>query len=64
MWIYIALGVLAWLAISFIIAVEFEEIAAMKGHRSRRYFWLPFLFGVAGYLMVVALPTRPVDEED
>ena len=40
------------------IANCFYEIACMKGFRDKRYFWLPFLLGIIGYLLVVALPDR------
>ena len=43
-----------WLA--YYIANLFYEAAVEKGHDSRAYFWLSFLFGPAGYLLVVALP--------
>lgn len=50
----IALGFLAYF--SWIIAGYFRDIAVMKGHTQERYFWVSFLFPVAGYLLVVALP--------
>lgn len=46
------------LIISYIIADEFLTIAICKGYNDRKYFWFCFLFGIAGYLMVVALPTK------
>ena len=44
--------------VNIYIATEFQNIAMMKGHNSKKYFWIPFLLGVVGYLMVIALPDR------
>lgn len=46
------------LAIQYVTAKKFLEIAYMKGYDDSSYFWYCFLFGIAGYLMVVALPNR------
>lgn len=48
------------LAIVFLywIAVEFHAIAEMKGFSESKYLWIPFLFPIAGYLLVIALPDR------
>lgn len=46
------------LVISYLVAIEFYVIAQSKGHNSKKYFWFPFLLGIIGYLMVVALPDR------
>lgn len=43
---------------SWIIAGYFRNIARMKGHNEERYFWVPFVFTIAGYFLVVALPDR------
>lgn len=44
------------IVISGIMAQEFYEIAEMKGHPCRKYFWWSFLFTFAGWAMVIALP--------
>ena len=44
------------IAINLIVASQFEKIAIMKGHQGY-YFWC-FLFGPAGWAMVIALPDR------
>lgn len=49
--------VLVGLVISYVLAEEFMEIASKKGYSNRKYFWYCFLFGLAGYLIVIALPT-------
>lgn len=51
-----ALGV--GIAIAWYIANCFYEIACMKGFYEKCYFWVPFLLGIVGYLLVVALPDR------
>ena len=39
------------------ISEEFMEIASKKWYYNRKFFWY-FLFGIAGYLIVIALPTK------
>jgi len=55
--VYIVCGVLA-LFFDLIISLQFRKIAVIKGWPSLKYFFYPFFFSVAGYLMVVALPDR------
>ena len=40
------------------IAMQFKEIAKMKGFLESKYFWISFLFPICGYLLVIALPDR------
>ena len=57
--VYIAVIALAiWL--NWYIAKQFAETATEKGHgyAEGKYFWLCFLTGIVGYLLVVALPDR------
>ena len=46
------------LAIDAYLAVIFRDVAAEKGFYEARYFWVPFLFGIVGYILVAALPDR------
>lgn len=46
------------LAIQFFIATEFYNVANEKGYDSKKYLWIPFLFGIVGYLLVIALPNK------
>ena len=46
------------LALSYFIANEFYKAAVAKGWPQKKYFWLCFLLGIAGYLLVIALPDR------
>ena len=41
-----------------IIASWFSEAAREKGYSGAKYFWICFFFGVAGQLLVIALPDR------
>ena len=50
--------------INYIIADYFYEIACEKGFSERRFFWVPFLLGIVGYLMVTALPDRAISSEE
>lgn len=50
------------LAIQFFIATEFYKVAKEKGYDSKKYLWIPFLFGIVGYLLVIALPNKNKSE--
>ena len=52
------LSAVVLLIADYFIAAEFSQIAEMKGYSERKYFWFTFLFGIAGMLMVVALPLK------
>ena len=47
---------IAYLVLNAIIAIKFASIAEEKGYSG--YFWWCFLFGAAGWAMVIALPDR------
>lgn len=51
-------GLIIWLIVALILAVQFHQVAADKGYPQMKYFWLTFLFGVLGYMLVIALPDR------
>ncbi len=46
------------IVVSYLVAREFYKAAVMKGWAARKYFWLPFLLGIVGYLLIIALPDR------
>ena len=46
------------LLINYFIAKSFYNIACEKGHYQRKYFHFCFWLGVAGWIMVAALPDR------
>lgn len=52
------LGAIVSLIVCFIAALEFAAIAREKGYDAAKYFWYPFLLGIIGMLIVVALPDR------
>lgn len=54
----IVLGAILVIFVWVYIAKQFEEIAEEKGFSGKRYFWIPFLFGIIGWIMVAALPDR------
>lgn len=58
------LGAVVVLILNYVIAIQFSDIAEMKGHNGTKYFWFTFIFGVVGMLMVVALPTVTVNREN
>lgn len=55
-WMLVLLVVL--LVVFYLIAREFQRVAEMKGYQSKKYFWICFFCGLAGYLLVIALPER------
>ena len=58
----IFLGVAVWLLVSLWTAIEFQNIAHDKGYDEKQYFWLPFLFGIAGWAVVIALPDKKMNQ--
>ena len=59
----IVLAAIIALFFDFAIAKVFEDIAYLKGHNGKKYFWCCFCcgttaLGIVGYLMVIALPDR------
>ena len=46
------------LMIDWFAAKQFHEIAKMKGHPEKKYFWWCFWIGMIGWPMVIALPDR------
>ena len=58
MWFVYLLAIIIALVIDYAIDKQFEDIAEMKGHEGRTYFWFTSLTGVAGMLMVIALPNK------
>lgn len=55
--------VLVGLVISFCLSYFFAEVAEMKGHNKIKYLIICFVFGLAGWIMVAALPDRMNDNE-
>jgi len=55
--LYLIIGLIA-LALDVLVSLEFRRIAAIKGWPSIKYFFYPFFFFLAGYIMVAALPDR------
>lgn len=52
------------IVIAYNAAVQFEEIAIMKGYNDKKYFWWCFLALGIGIFMVIALPDRSKFEEN
>ena len=50
--------VLVYFILAFVIAGWFSEAAKEKCYSSSEYFWACFLLGLAGQLLVIALPDR------
>ena len=60
--ILVILAVIAAFVISWFVAGEFYKIAEDKGYHERKYFWISFLLGFVGYLLVAAMPDRTVGQ--
>lgn len=54
----IVLGSLLFLFVCYLLAKEFYKVAQLKGYYEKKYLWLCFFLGIAGYLLVIALPKR------
>ena len=46
------------LFLNVLLANEFYDIASRKGFTESKYFWYSLLFGIIGFMFVVALPDR------
>lgn len=55
-------GVILYLGVSFFFAGEFAQAASAKGYPQRKYYWISFLMGLPGWLLVIALPDRGADQ--
>ncbi len=44
----------------YVVAKEFERIAAEKGFAEKKYFYYSFIVPAVGYLMVIALPDHSI----
>lgn len=58
----IFVAIVIYICLNRLIANEFYEVAAAKGHSERKYFWYCFFFGIVGYLMVIALQNKVTPE--
>jgi hypothetical protein len=58
--LWIIVGIVVALAISAFIAACFADVAREKGFNDSLYFWMCAIFGIAGYLLVIALPDRKI----
>lgn len=57
--ILIVLGVVI-VFINALLANQFYEVAKMKGYKDQKYFFIPFFFTFAGYILVAALPSKTI----
>lgn len=46
------------LAIDWLIAREFYQIACDKGYTEQKYLWIAFLLGMIGYILIAAMPNK------
>lgn len=52
------IGAILLIWIDYLVSNEFYLAAQAKGYARKKYFWICFLLGVIGYLLVIALPDR------
>lgn len=58
MWFLYLMILVVALIFDYFMAKWFYEVAEAKGYYERKYFHIAFWFGIAGYLLVIALPDR------
>lgn len=58
------IGAIVFLCCDAVIAYAFAGVSDSKGHNGDKYFWFCFLFGIAGYLLVIALPDATKKEAE
>lgn len=54
--LFAVIGVCLYLWISWYVAKQFFAVAEAKGYCNRKYLWICFLLGIAGWILVCALP--------
>lgn len=54
----IVLALAVVVTVQYVLSVEFYDAAVLKGYKEKKYFWYGFLFGVVGFLLIIALPDR------
>ena len=54
----LVIGLIIGLITDYFVASSFRNIAEMKGHDGRVYFWWTFCLAFFGMMMVIALPDR------
>lgn len=52
------IAIVLYVFVVLILAAEFSEIASEKGYTSKKYYWICLLLGIAGWILVCALPDR------
>lgn len=62
-WTLAIFGAIFVILVDWLFAKLFARVAIMKGHGGREYFWLCFIFGIMGYLLVIALPNKNVGDK-
>lgn len=58
MWFVLFCICIVIIVLDWFIAKEFYNIAKKKGYSEQKYFWWSFWCTFAGWLMVIALPSR------
>ena len=53
----------AFIVLDYFIAKWFFEAAEEKGYHNKKYFWICFLLGAAGWILVCALPDRRLSSQ-
>lgn len=62
--IILCLLVIVWLVFLFIALEGFADAAEKKGYNRKFYWWICFITGFIGYLLVIALPTISKEEQE
>lgn len=52
------IAIVFYVFVALILAAEFSKVASEKGYTSKKYYWICLLLGIAGYILVCALPDR------
>ena len=52
------IAIILYVFVALILAAEFSAVASEKGYTSNKYYWICLLLGIAGWILVCALPDR------
>ena len=56
--------IIFFLLVHIKLASEFHNIAIIKGYDEVKYFWYCFLFGIIGYMLIIALPDSSEEKDN
>ena len=51
-----------FVCLNILFSTEFFKVAKTKGYHNKKFFWYSVLFGMIGFLLIIALPAKTKEE--